>query len=175
MKLINEFMTSFRLRLELGATLEELGALRSIGDKHESLASMTDINEQIQSAQKEYKDLQEFYETWVDEDFEMTITIKSENKDVTFTAISSGEFMVRSGHRWLLCINPNTGHPHFVMMKEDHSNVYVLDEEWMELARVVHIDDDPGWDLSGYEYDIMPCDEDSGSCGVSCFNCSRGN
>ena len=168
-------MTSFKRRLELEATLEELGTLKSISDKHESLVSLADINEKLQSAQKEYQVLQEFYATWVDEEFEMTITIKSENKDVTFTAISSGEFMVRSGYRWLLCTNPNTGSPHFVLLRDAHSNVWVLDEEWMENARVVHLEDDPDWGDSGWDYDIMPCDEDSGSCGVSCFNCSRGN
>ncbi|MBT6012851.1 MAG: hypothetical protein HOG80_15885 [Candidatus Marinimicrobia bacterium] len=172
MKAINETMTSFRLSRELEATLEDLNTLQSIGSKYESLISTQDINEHLELAQEEYQNLKEFYETWVDEEFRMTITIKSENKDVTFTATSTGEFKDLDQYgRWLLCINYNTGNSHFVKMIENQLGEFVLDEEWMELARVVYLDDEPDGYLSAGDYDIMPCDEDSGACGVSCFNC----
>jgi len=169
-------MTSFMRRLELETTLRDLKTIRSLGEKHEMLVNMESTDEQIQKQEAEYQYLQQFYDVWLNEEFRMTITIKSEDKDVTFTAASTGEFRDFDQYgRWLLCINHNTGNSHFVKMIENQPGELVLDEEWMELARVVHIDDEPGWDLSGSDYDTMPCDEDSGACGVSCFNCSRGN
>lgn len=35
-------------------------------------------------------------------------------------------------------------------------------------------DDDDGWNIDYGDYG-MPCDEDAAACGVTCFNCSRGN
>ena len=175
MKTMKDFMTSFKRRKELEATLMDLRTMQKIGDEHEDLIEKNKLGELLQKAEEEHKELQLFYDEWIDEEFRMTITIERENEDVTFTVISTGEFRLSGdGNRWLLCYNPNTGKDHYVRLIRSQLGHFIFDVEWMKKNRVYYVDYKNSEIDDGHEFDVMPCDENPEDCGLTCVNCSRG-
>jgi hypothetical protein len=170
-----DYTYSYIQKQKLAKQLKQLKKLKKLGKKHSNIIKYKQLNKREQKFRIEYNTLLSFSSEWVDEEFEKTITIKSETKEITFLIKSTGEFKTSAdGTRWLLCYNQNTGMHHYVKFAEE-PDTCALDYDWMEKERIVHIEEEVPSIFEGWEYDVMPCDENPEDCGVTCFNCSRGN
>ena len=168
-------MPSFKRRRVLEKELKKLRKLIELSKSHPELVKKSKIMKKVKILEIELNDLISFHRRWVNEEFQKTIIFKEETQEVTFTVVSTGEYKVSNDEiRWLLCFNPNTGNSHYIKLIHD-MNEYTLDEEWMERVKVIHNWEESWESVVDSGYDMMPCDENPEDCGVTCFNCSRGN
>lgn len=140
--------------------------------KKNNLRIPVEIEVELQEIEKEIKRIDEVYDKFNGAVFYKTFFSKRDNKEVTFKIILSGHFIkYDSGFSFLIGKNPNTDRIHQIRLSSD----FCLDTEWLERNRIICESDQP-YDFDDEDfYDIMPCDMDPSDCGVTCFNCPRGN
>jgi len=163
----NNIFKSEDRKIEIQNSIEEIeNSIQKL--KNNDIDVSNDYLDKIKSLREELSDLNNFSEKFDYIEFEKTFYHKKEKKEITFYFHSTGEYIKDPfGNFWLEGYNDNTDKIHWVKL----TPLLEINNKWLKKNKIKIIDIEDDYEF----YDDMPCDMDRSECGVTCFNCPRGN